>query len=166
MSRNTLANILLIHIPDFVIILCLIGIYFIGEAKSINIPYIVYYAFVLLLIIKNIAIIYFYRRLYINRILGIKKILSEFQKGKFSSQKNNRKGKDELTNISEELSIIGKLSKKTKRFIEIVITRQREKSYYYPRVFIRHYMRLFRSIEHFLKYLNFSYLKSKLFQNS
>lgn len=55
--------------------------------------------------------------------------------------------------FESDLKILSNLSPVTRKFIDIVIERQREKSYYYPRVFTRHYIRLFKSIERFMAFL-------------
>ncbi len=56
--------------------------------------------------------------------------------------------------FENDLKYLGKISPKTKSFIKSVIEVQSEKSYYYPRVFARHYARLFKSIEKFLNYVS------------
>jgi PAS domain S-box-containing protein len=103
MAINSIVKILLLFLSDIIII-----IYICICKTLINIPDYINYIIFLLIILKNAAIIYYYKYLHINKINFIKDILSEYKKGKFLYQKNSLAGKDDLADISQEILVIGK----------------------------------------------------------
>jgi PAS domain S-box-containing protein len=103
MSANSSAKILLLFISDIILIA------YICICKTIiNIPNYINYIIFLLIIIKNTAVLYYYRYSPANKINYIKDILSEYKKGKFLYQKDTISGKDPLSNISQEIITVGK----------------------------------------------------------
>jgi PAS domain S-box-containing protein len=103
MNINSLAKLLLLFVSDIILIayICICKIF-------ISIPGYVNYIIFLIIIIKNTAILYYYRYSPVNKINYIKDILSEYKKGKFLYQKNMIKGKDVLVDISQEIITVGK----------------------------------------------------------
>jgi PAS domain S-box-containing protein len=103
MTANSFTKILLLFISDIIVIgyICICK-------TLINIPDYINYIIFLLIIIKNTAVLYYFRYSPINKLNYIKDILSEYKKGKFLYQKNNIIGKDPLDNISKEIITVGK----------------------------------------------------------
>ena len=116
MSINTAAKYSLLFLSDIIIIayICICKTF-------IQIPNYINYIIFLMIIIKNTAVLYYFRYLHADKIQFIKNILSEFKKGKFILQKYNFSGKDELIDISREIILIGK-------YIDNVISRLKDET--------------------------------------
>ncbi|MFH0976820.1 MAG: ATP-binding protein [Spirochaetota bacterium] len=107
MTIKATLKILLIFLSDFAIIAYLL-VCNVKDKLSINLPAYAILIIFLIIIIKSLAIIYVYKYIYIDKISNIKDILTEYKKGKFSYQKKKFSGKDELSKLTQDLSVIGK----------------------------------------------------------
>ncbi len=105
---NTLTGILLIYLPDFIIIAYITDIFLSRKNVSSILPGYVFFLIIIIIIIKDILLIITYKRHFTDKIKEIVIILEEFKKGKFASQRISRQSKDKITNLSNDLSVIGK----------------------------------------------------------
>ncbi len=111
MNKRLTIILLLLHIPDaFIVIyfLTTLIIYFIGDKQTFEISSILIYTLPAFFIIKSILLIYGYKIYYKKRLNLISNIITNFKKGQFAKIKSTISGKDELSKITKELSVIGK----------------------------------------------------------
>ncbi len=103
MNINPIVKLSLLFVSDVILIA------YIYICKIfIDIPNHINYIIFLLIIIKNTAVLYFYRYSPLNKINQIKDILLEYKKGKFLYQKKTIPGNDILGDISQEIITVGK----------------------------------------------------------
>jgi signal transduction histidine kinase len=107
MTLLSFIRLFLIYVPDIIIVAYLIT-HIYEKQIVLDINNIFFYLIIIIFLFKNILILVGYKYLYINKINDLKNIFSEFRKSKFAYPSKKYFHKDELTVLSQELSVIGK----------------------------------------------------------